>query len=289
LRAFEEAENANDKAERAAWLTFVIVGGGPTGIELAGAIAELARHGMDEEYREIDPATARVIIVHSGPRVLPTFPPALSAAAERSLRALGVDIRLDARVRGVDGTGVDVGNQRITARTVLWAAGVSASPAAQWVCQRGDASGRLVVGADLSVPDLPGIYAIGDTAASQGWRGGLVPGLAPAAKQQGRYVAQVINAVLTSRPRPPPFRYRHWGNLATIGRQAAVAELGALRLWGAPAWWFWGATHIAFLVGGRNRATVILDWVWAYLTYRRSTRLITGAMPGGPPITARLS
>jgi len=287
LRAFEEAENATDEGDRVAWLTFIIVGGGPTGIELAGAIAELARQGLDQEYRSIDPTKARVILVQSGPRILPTFAPSSSAAAERSLRALGVDVRLGAGVQSVDAYGVAVGNQRIVARTVLWAAGVAASPAAQWLGRAGDMSGRLPVAADLSVPGLPGIYAIGDTAASCGWRGAPVPGLAPAAKQQGRYVADVIRAVLTDRPPPPPFRYRHFGSLATIGRQSAVVDLGALHMWGAPAWWFWGAAHVAFLVGGRNRATVILDWVWAYLTYRRSTRLITSAMPDITSITTR--
>jgi NADH dehydrogenase len=279
LRAFEEAENAVDEADRAAWMTFVIVGGGPTGIELAGAIAELARHGMDGEYRVIDPAAARVILLQSAPRVLPTFSPASSAAAERSLKALGVEVRLQSKVVSVDSAGVDVGGQRIEVRTVLWAAGVAASPASQWLGQAADPSGRVIVDADLSVPGLPGIYAIGDTAASTGWDGSSVPGLAPAAKQQGRYVAQVISAALKRQPAPPLFRYRHFGSLATIGRQAAVAEIGGLRLWGAPAWWFWGVAHISFLVGGRNRMTVMLDWIWAYLTYRRSTRLITGAGP----------
>jgi NADH:ubiquinone reductase (H+-translocating) len=280
LRAFEEAENAVDEAERAAWMTFVIVGGGPTGIELAGAISELARHGMDDEYRTIDPADARVILLQSGPRVLPTFSPASSAAAQRALESLGVEVHLQSKVMSVDSAGVDVGGQRIPVRTVLWAAGVAASPAAQWLGRVTDPSGRVAVGADLSVAGAPGVFAIGDTASSLGWRGSPVPGLAPAAKQQGRYVAQAIGAALESRPAPPPFRYRHFGSLATIGRQAAVAELAGLRLWGAPAWWFWGAAHILFLVGGRNRMTVILDWTWAYLTYRRSTRLITGASSG---------
>jgi NADH:ubiquinone reductase (H+-translocating) len=286
LRAFEEAENAADAAEREAWLTFVIVGGGPTGIELAGAIAELARHGLEHEYRSIDPATAQVILVHSGPRVLPAFPSALSAAAERSLRALGVDVRLNSRVRGVDESGVVVGDHQIGARTVLWAAGVAASPAAQWLGIEADASGRVAVAEDLSVPGLSCVYAIGDTAASLAWRGNPVPGLAPAAKQQGRYVARAIRAALMQCPAPPPFRYRHFGSLATIGRQAAVAELGPLRLWGAPAWWFWGAAHIAFLVGGRNRMTVVLDWLWAYLTYRHGSRLITISAPTTLPPSA---
>ncbi|MGH8781695.1 FAD-dependent oxidoreductase [Paraburkholderia sp.] len=275
LRAFEEAENAADEPARVAWLTFVIVGGGPTGIELAGAIAELARHGLGDEYRAIDPATARVILLQSGPRILPAFSAASSAAAEHSLRTLGVDVRLGARVTSIDGEGVDFGGQRIAARTVLWAAGVAASPAAEWLGVAADSSGRLCVDPDLSVPGRPGVFAIGDTALSTGWNGAAVPGLAPAAKQQGAYVARVIDASLRGRAVPPPFRYAHVGSLATIGRQAAVAEIGGMRLWGAPAWWFWGAAHIAFLVGGRNRMTVLLDWIWAFLTYQRSTRLIT--------------
>jgi NADH:ubiquinone reductase (H+-translocating) len=276
LRAFEEAENAVDEAERTAWLTFVVVGGGPTGVELAGAIAELARHGLDREYRTIDPTTAQVILIQSGPRILPTFTPALSAAAEHSLRGLGVDVRLDTKVQGIDDAGVTLGERRLAARTVLWAAGVTASPATRWLDRPGDAAGRVIVGPDLSIKGLSGIYAVGDTAACRAWNGGPVPGLAPAAKQAGSHVARVIRAALLGRPPPPAFRYRHYGSLATIGRQAAVVELGWLRLSGAIAWWLWGAAHVAFLVGGRNRATVILDWFWAYLTYRRSTRLITG-------------
>jgi len=275
LRAFEEAENAIDEEQRAAWLTFVIVGGGPTGVELAGAICELARHGMTDEYRVIDPARARVILLQSGDRVLPSFSAASSVAAERSMRSLGVDVRLRSRVLSVDSAGVDVHGQRIPARTVLWAAGVAASAAAQWLEQETDASGRLAVSEDLSVPGLDGIFALGDTALSTGWSGAAVPGLAPAAKQQGYYVARVIGAQLRGAPPPAPFQYRHLGSLATVGRQEAVAEFGRVRLWGAPAWWFWGAAHISFLAGGRNRSTVLLNWIWAYLTYRRSTRLIT--------------
>lgn len=277
LRAFEEAENADNERDREAWLTYIVVGGGPTGIELAGAIAELSRHGMDQEYRAIDPSAARVLLLQAGPRVLPTFPVMLSTAAERSLRALGIEVCLDTRVLAVDHTGVDVGDRRIAARTTLWAAGVAASPAAQWLAQPADKSGRLAVGDDLSVPTLTKIYAIGDTALSLGWNGNLVPGLAPAAKQQGQHVARVIGALLSGRHPPPPFRYRHFGSLATIGRQAAVADIGGIRVRGAIAWWLWGAAHIAFLVGGRNRLAVIVDWVWAYLTYQHSARLITTA------------
>ncbi|WP_233809682.1 NAD(P)/FAD-dependent oxidoreductase [Paraburkholderia sp. HP33-1] len=275
LRAFEEAETAADEASRAAWLTFIVVGGGPTGIELAGAIAELAHHGMEQEYRTFDPSISRVIVVHAGPRVLPTFPPSLSAAAERSLRKLGVTVYLDTRVLGVDQDGADLGKERIASHTILWAAGVAASPVAKWLNQPEDASGRIRVNEDLSVPAVEGVYAIGDAASSLGWNGAAVPGLAPAAKQQGKYAARVIDAQLAGRRRPPPFRYRHFGSLATIGREAAVAEIGPIRMWGAPAWWFWGAAHIAFLTGGPNRVKVLLDWLWAYITFRRGTRLIT--------------
>jgi NADH dehydrogenase/putative oxidoreductase len=208
-------------------------------------------------------------------------------AAERSLRQLGVDVRLDSKVREIDASGVTVGDQRLPARTVLWAAGVAASPAAQWLGCSSDGAGRVIVSCDLSIEGLPGVYAVGDTAACKGWHGNPVPGLAPAAKQAGRYAARVIAAALEGRRPPPAFQYRHVGSLATIGRQAAVAELGPVRLWGALAWWFWGAAHVTFLVGGRNKATVILEWLWAYLTYRQSTRLITGASPSSALPTAR--
>ncbi|WP_084688335.1 FAD-dependent oxidoreductase [Paraburkholderia oxyphila] len=275
LRAFEEAENTGDEADRQACLTFVIVGGGPTGIELAGAIAELARHGLEQEYRSVDPSAARVILLQSGPRVLPAFPASLSEAAAQSLRALGVEVCLETKVTAVDASGVVAGDRYIPARTTLWAAGVTGSPAARWLGAPADASGRLIVGSDLSVPGLQNIYAIGDTALTLSWHGKPAPGLAPAAKQQGRYVARVITARIRRLRSPLPFQYRHLGSLATIGRQAAVADVGGIRISGAMAWWFWGAAHIAFLVGGRNRFAVILDWLWAYLTYRHSSRLIT--------------
>jgi NADH dehydrogenase FAD-containing subunit len=276
LLAFERAESETDPARREALLTFVIVGGGPTGVELAGAVAEFARTGLDKEYRTIDPASARVVLVQSAARVLPVFSAAQSARAEQVLRVLGVDVRTGARVTEVDQEGVAVDGERVAARTVFWAAGVAASPAAHWLGQAGDEAGRLVVGDDLSVAECPGVYAIGDTAASKGWDGMAVPGLAPAATQQGRHVAGVLRAAIEGHAAPPAFRYRHRGNLATVGRMAAVAELRWLHLWGAPAWWFWGAAHVLLLAGGRNRAVVVLNWLWAYLTYKRSTRLITG-------------
>ena len=276
LLAFEQAESEIDEAKREAWLTFVVVGGGPTGVELAGALAELARTGLEKEYRAIDPAAARVILVQSGPRVLPAFSSALSTHAERSLRDLGVEVRTDGKVSHIDRDGVEIDGLRIAARTTFWAAGVSASPAAKWLGQPGDKSGRVLVDGNLAVQGCPGVLAIGDTAASNGWAGAGVPGLAPAAKQQGRYAASVIRAAIKGHPGPGAFRYRHYGNLATIGRLAAVVEIRWLQLWGAPAWWLWGLAHVLLLAGGRNRATVVLNWLWAYLTYRRGTRLITG-------------
>ena len=275
LLAFEEAEGSTDETTRRAWLSFVIVGGGPTGVELAGAAAELARNGLRGEFRAIDPATARIVLVQSAPRLLPNFPPCLSAAAERALAALGVEVLVGSRVESVDQNGALIAGQRISARTVVWAAGVAASPAAKWLGAETDGAGRLRVQPDLRVPGRPEVFAIGDTVVSAGWGGRPVPGLAPAAKQGGAYAARVIRAALAERPAPPPFHYRHFGSLATIGRQVAVAEFGQLRIHGAFAWWLWGAAHIAFLVGARNRLTVLVEWFWAYLTYRRSTRLIT--------------
>ncbi len=281
LRAFEEAESEADVESRTAWLTFVIVGGGPTGVELAGALAELARTGMEREYRRIDPTTARVILVQSAPRLLPAFSPYSSRRAEESLRALGVEILTGAKVTGIDPGGVDINDMRIPARTAFWAAGVAASPAAKWLGQESGRSGHVVVTETLSVAGCPNVFAIGDTAASNGWLGNPVPGLAPAARQQGKYAARVIAAAIANRPAPPAFRYRHYGNLATIGRLAAVAELANVRLWGAPAWWVWGLAHVLFLAGWRNRMAVMLNWVWAYVTYRRGTRLITNSAEEG--------
>ena len=276
LTAFERAESNEDADERRRLLTFVIVGGGPTGVELAGAIAELARHGLEQEFRNFDPASARVLLVQAGPRILPAFPEELSVRARQALEVLGVEVRLDSRVERIDAEGVTISGQRIEARTVLWAAGVVASPAARWLGAQADGAGRVKVGADLSVPGLPNVFVIGDTALALAWNGQPVPGLAPAAKQGGEYVARVIRARIEDRRVPGPFVYRHLGSLATIGRQAAVADFGRLRLWGAPAWWLWGMVHVGFLVGLRNRVSVMFDWFWAYLTYRSGTRLITG-------------
>ena len=275
LRAFEEAENAEVDSDRNAWLTFVIVGGGPTGVELAGAIAELAARGLEGEFRVIDPSKARIVLVEAAPRLVATFSETLSRAASLALERLGVEVRTGERVEAVAADHVVVSNETVPARTVFWAAGVMASPAATWLEVLADRVGRVPVGPDLSVPGCDSVFAIGDTASCQGWRGQPVPGLAPAAKQGGAYVARVIRARLAGAPRPEPFRYRHLGSLATIGRKAAVADFSFIRLRGALAWWLWGAVHIGFLVGGRNRMIVMLDWLWAYLTFRRGTGLIT--------------
>src|ERR1700723_3273122 len=276
LTAFERAEESIDQSEKAALLTFLIVGGGPTGVELAGAIAELARFGLNQDFRTFDPAHARIILVQAGPRLLPSFPEGLAQIAQRSLEQLGVEIHLGSRVDHIDETGVAVDGTRIEASTVLWAAGVAASPAAAWLNAPADKAGRLIGGDDLRVPGLANVFAIGDTAASKAWKGEIVPGLAPAAKQGGTYVAKQIRGTVEGRRPLPAFRYRHLGSLATIGRKAAVADFGILKLSGAPAWWLWGIVHVAFMLGVRNRIATLTTWFWAYLKFGGSIRLITG-------------
>ncbi|MDS4071939.1 MAG: FAD-dependent oxidoreductase [Defluviicoccus sp.] len=276
LSAFEQAEASDDPAERQRLLTFVIVGGGPTGVELAGAIAELAHHTLREEFRSIDPAEARVVLVQSAPRILPALPESLSVSATRALEGLGVEVLLNTRVEGIDGQGATIGNERVEAGTVLWAAGVMASPAGRWIDAQCDNAGRVEVAADLSVSGLANIFAIGDTAACAGDDGRPLPGLAAVAKQQGHYVARLIRARIEGRRDPGPFRYRNLGSMATIGRKAAVAELPGMRLSGGIAWWLWGLVHVAFLVDARSRIAVMFDWFWSYLTFNRSVRLITG-------------
>ncbi len=279
LLAFERAEMALDPDERAALLTFVVVGGGPTGVELAGAIAELARMALATDFRHIDPRQTRVILVEAGPRLLPVMPERLSAIAKRALERLGVEVRLGQALTGCDAAGATVAGERVAARTILWAAGVAASPAAQWLDAGKDRAGRVKVEPDLTVPGHPEIFVIGDTALATDAKGRPLPGIAPAAKQAGQYVARVIRARIAGRPAPAPFRYRHLGNLATIGRKAAVADFGWLRLSGRVAWLLWGAVHIFFLIGFRNRLAVLLDWLWSYLTFQRGARLITGPTP----------
>src|ERR1700730_6728150 len=276
LTAFEQAEATVDADRRASLLTFLIVGGGPTGVELAGAIAELPRFGMDKEFRMFDPADARVILVQSAPRLLPAFPETLAVIAQSALEKLGVQVLLASRVDDIDAGGVVVSGKKILASTVLWAAGVTASPAAQWLKVDCDNAGRIKVGADLGVPGISNVFAIGDTALSSGWKGKPVPGLAPAAKQGGTYVARQIRARVEARPPRPAFKYRHLGSLATIGRKAAVADFRFVKLWGEPAWWLWGMVHVGFLVGTRNRIATLINWFWAYLTFSGGIRLITG-------------
>jgi NADH:ubiquinone reductase (H+-translocating) len=279
LTAFERAEAEPDPVARAAWLTFAVVGGGPTGVELAGTLAEIARHTLRGEFRRIDPGSARILLLEAGPRVLSTFPESLSQKARTSLQRLGVEVRTGVAVTSIDPRGVVLGdNEPIAARTVLWAAGVAASPLARSLDVPLDRVGRVIVAPDLSVPGHPDIFIAGDLAAVRGEDGTPVPGVAPAAKQMGRHVARAIRATLAGKP-APAFRYRDYGNLATIGRRAGVVDLGRLRLSGALAWWFWLAAHIFFLIGFRNRLVVLIDWAWAYWSYRRNARIIVGTAP----------
>ena len=275
LLAFERAEIATDPEERRRLLTFVVIGAGPTGVEMAGAVAELAKHALAADFRAIEPSAARVVLVEGGSRVLGTFPPELSEKARRQLERLRVEVRLGQPVQLCDEAGVTVGEQRISARTVIWAAGVIASPAARWLAARHDRAGRITVTPDLRVPDWDGVFAIGDTALVSDAQGRPVPGIAPAAKQMGVHVGRAIDASLRGRASPPPFRYVHRGNLATIGRKAAVADLGSVRLSGFPAWVLWALAHVWFLIGWRNRMVVALNWIWSYVTFQRGARLIT--------------
>ena len=274
LLAFERAEAEDDPAVRAAWLTFAIVGGGPTGVELAGTLAEIARHTLHGEFRRVDPRQARVLLLEAGPRVLSTFPEALSEKARRQLARLGVEVRTGVPVAAIDDAGVQLGEERIAAHTVLWAAGVAASPLARDLGVPLDRAGRVPVQPDLSVPGHPDVFVAGDLAAVQ-CDGKPVPGVAPAAKQMGRYLGQSIRTRLRGGT-PPPFRYRDFGNLATIGRMAAVVDVHGLRLSGLLAWWFWLAAHVFFLIGFRNRLVVLIDWAQAYWSYQRSARIILG-------------
>jgi len=275
LIAFERAEDCEDEAERRRLLTFVIIGGGPTGVELAGTLADLAKAALARDFRHIDPTTARIVLVEAGPRLLSSFPPRLSAAAGRALTRLGVEVRVGTRVTRCDDCGAVLGEERLESRTVIWAAGVAASPAARWLGIEPGRGGRVPVAADLTVPGYPEIFVIGDTAEAAGPAGPL-PGVAPVAKQQGAYVARVIAARLAGKRPPAAFRYRDFGNLATIGRREAVVDFGWLRLNGRIPWLAWGVAHMYFLIGFRNRMAVATDWLWSYLTYQRGARLITG-------------
>jgi len=273
LSAYELAEREDDPATRTALLTFVVVGGGPTGVELAGALAEIARHTLAADFRHIAPESARVVLVELAARVLPTYPERLSEAARRQLERIGVEVRTGARVTAIDGDGVEIAGERIASRTVLWAAGVAASPLASGLGVPLDRSGRVEVRPDLSVPGHPEVFVAGDLARIV-QDGAPVPGLAPAAIQAGRRAAR--NALLRVRGLPTrPFRYRDKGTLATIGRAAAVGKVGGIELTGWPAWLAWLGVHIAYLIGFRNRVAVLLDWAWSYATFKRGARLIT--------------
>jgi NADH dehydrogenase len=281
LLAFEQAELAHDDAERQRLLTFVIVGGGATGVEMAGAIAEIARQTLAKDFRRIDPRSSRIILLEAGPRVLPTLPEDLSAYAERTLMRMGVDVRTSTRVTNCDRRGVDLDRGRIDASTIIWAAGVVASPAARWLGAEHDRAGRVLVRPDLSVPDHPEVFVIGDAAAVRDEKGAMTPGVAPAAKQMGRYVGRLIAARVARKSSPPPFRYRQVGDLATIGRRAAVVKFGNLRLKGFVGWLFWSLAHIYFLIGVKNRFIVAFTWLWDYVTFHRGARLITEVPPPG--------
>ncbi|MGX1741273.1 NAD(P)/FAD-dependent oxidoreductase [Bosea sp. NPDC055353] len=279
LSAFEQAEWETDAERRAEWLTFVIIGAGPTGVELAGTIAELAHDTLRGDFRNFDTRSARVILVEAGPRILAGFTEDLSAYAEQALNRLGVEVRLGQPVSECRADGIMLGGAFLPARTILWAAGVAASPAAEWLEAPADRAGRIRVEPDLTAPGEPDIFVIGDTAFVAGADGKPVPGIAPAAKQQGRYVAGLIKARLRGKPAPPPFGYRNAGNLATIGKRAAIVDFGWIKLRGRLAWWIWGIAHIFFLIGLRNRLAVALNWLWIYVSGHRSARLITQREP----------
>src|SRR5436190_1362882 len=274
LVAFERAERETEPERRAALLTFVIIGAGPTGVELAGTIAELAQHTLPPDFRNIDTHKARVVLIEAGPRVLAGFADDLSAYAQKSLREIGVEVMLGQAVTGCSADGVMYGGNKLDARTIIWAAGVRASPAAEWLNAPADRAGRLQVEPDLTVPRHPDIFAIGDTVTIKDTNGNPVPGIAPAAKQQGRYVAAAIKARLSGKT-PAPYVYKHSGSLAQIGKRKAVIDFGKFKLRGTIAWWIWGIAHIYFLIGLRNRLSVALSWMWVHARDQRAARLIT--------------
>ncbi len=277
LDAFERAELSDNAAERDALLTFCVVGGGPTGVEMAGAIAELAHRTLVHEFRRIDTRKARVILIEAGPRVLAAMPESLSAKARQGLERLGVTVCIHTAVTDCNATGVQVGAEHIDCRTIVWAAGVRASPVGAWLGSGValDRAGRVKVNPDLSVPGLPSVFVIGDAAAVVMPSGKPVPGVAPAAKQQGRYIAGLIARRVRGQAPPAAFHYIDQGNLATVGRGEAVCDLGWLKLSGLPAWLFWCLIHVFFLIDFRNRVSVAADWIWSFVTDGRTARLIT--------------
>ena len=276
LTAFEQAEMSDNDAERERLLRFVIVGGGPTGVELAGTIAELAHHTLAADFRRIDPRSATITLVEAGPRLLSYLHESLSDYARQSLEKLGIEIRLGTPVSHCDRDGVTIDGDRIAAATVIWAAGVAASPVGQWLDEETDNAGRLIVRPDLSISSDPNIFVIGDAALIRDAAGAPVPGIAPAAKQQGRFVADVIAKRIAGKPAAQTFHYHHAGHLATIGRRSAVIEFPRYKMKGWLAWWIWGIAHIYFLVGVPSPLVVSIRWLWEYITYGRGARLITG-------------
>lgn len=278
LLAFERAETADDSAEQRRLLTFLIIGGGPTGVEMAGAIAELSRYALARDFRRIDPSAARIVLAEAGDRLLPAFPKALSDYTETALTRLGVEISLQQHVSIDEDRGAFIGDDHLACATMIWAAGVQVPRVAKWFEIEADRSGRVPVLSDLSIEGHPEIFVIGD-AAKVPWNGGDVPGIAPAAKQGGRHVADVIRHRVEGARDPGPFRYKHQGNLATIGRHAAVVDFGRLRFKGWFAWWLWGVAHIYFLIGVRSPMIVAIQWFWSYVTYGKGARLITGIVP----------
>ena len=273
LLAFERAEREPDPTERQRLLTFVVVGGGPTGVELAGAIAELARKSLVRDFRHIDPSAARLLLVEAGPRLLEAFPASLAESAQHKLGQLGVEIKTGTRVTEVDAANAMIGGRRFPTRTVIWAAGVRASPVGQWLGAEVDRAGRVLVERDLTVPNHPEIFVIGDSA-SLTERGEPLPGLAPVAMQQGRYVAKVLSRRLAGITTRTPFHYRDKGDLATVGRAFAIADLRRIRLSGFLAWLVWVVVHIAYLIGFRNRLLVLIQWAWSYLTFQPGAQII---------------
>ena len=275
LFAFERAEAATDPVEREAWLSFAIVGGGPTGVELAGTLAEIARETLKDEFRNIDPSLARVRLIEAGPRVLAAFPETLSEKARKQLQHLGVEVVLGTPVKDISAEGYTLGDTFVPSKTVVWAAGVAASPLGAMLGAPLDRAGRVLVQPDLSIPGHPDIFVAGDLASLMQANGKPVPGVAPAAKQMGRVVAHNIRARLRGIA-TAAFAYKDYGNLATIGRMAAVVDLGKLKFSGVLAWWFWLMMHVFFLIGFRNRVVVLLNWTWAYWSYQRAARIILG-------------
>jgi NADH dehydrogenase len=276
LLAFEEAERETDPARKRHLLTFVLIGGGPTGVELAGALAEIARHTLRHEFDTIDPESARIVLIEAGPAILHAFPPSLRDSARRALRKLGVEVWENARVTDVQEDAIQVGDDRIAAHTILWSAGVAGSPLGASLGAPLDKAGRVAVQPDLSVPGHPEIFVAGDLANYPHQTGAPLPGVAQVAKQEGAHAARNVLALVNGRP-TTPFHYRDPGNMATIGRAAAIADFGWLRVSGYLGWLMWLFVHIMFLVGFRNRLSVLIQWATAYLTYQRSVRLITGA------------